>query len=292
MISPGNPSFAEDACADWSTESFFSAASPADVRHCLASGSSVNDRDPDGRTPLHIAASVATDATIIVELLSAGADPTLADTDGRRPIHDAAASARAPEALAYLLLWGSEIDRELPNGKRCPWSTARCATLPLHLAGKRTDGAPFLAALLTAGANPNARDMEGRSALQHAAEIAPDTLMVRILLEAGASVDVADFKGFTPLHAAARRADGAQAIIEALIDAGASVDQGDENKTTPLMWGARSAPNSTILHILIEASDDPCVSDKQERNALRQWDMNSNLDRDEVYWALHDQCIQ
>ncbi len=293
LISLVTPAYADRSCTDWMTDTFFSAASIQDVRSCLEAGASVTERDNEGRTPLHLATAVATDAAVVGELLGAGADPAPSDAQGNRAIHVAAASARTPDVLSYLVVWGGDPERELPDGKRCSWrSLARCATVPLHLAAKRPDGASYVAALLAAGANPDLRDIDGRSALQHAAENAQDALVISVLLQAGASVDVADFDGFTPLHAAVRRTEGAHEVVSMLLAAGASADAGDSNGTTPLIWGARSAPDNSIVEMLIEAADDPCVADGQERTALSQWDLNQNLERDDVYWRLHDRCSE
>lgn len=286
------PSYA-DTCADWMTEAFFSSANQQDVRHCLESGANVTMRDNDGRTPLHLASALATDADVVAELLQAGAKTELSDTEGRRPIHVAAEQGRTPEILSYLVVWDSDLERELPEGQRCSWrSLARCATVPLHLAAGRSDGAPYVATLVAAGANPDLRDVDGRSALHHAVQNASDVTTVAVLLRAGASVDVSDLSGFTPLHLAVRRTEGASEIIAILLEAGASADKGDRNGTTPLIWGARSAPDSSIMRMLIEAVDDPCVADSQERTALSQWDRNGNLERDNIYWALHDRCSE
>lgn len=284
------PAHGEPSCADWASEAFFAAATAAQVRDCLAGGANIAERDPEGRTPLHLAAAQVRDPVIVAELLRAGADIDLTDTEGRRPIHIAAADGQTPGILSHLVIWGSDVGAELPEGARCPWSIGRCATVSLHGAAARADGVEYVAALLAAGADPDLRDVAGRSALQRAAVNAPDALSVAVLLRAGASVDIVDLKRFTPLHAAARRHDGAPEIIAALLEADASADAGDTNGTTPLIMAARFAPNSALVAMLIEAADDPCVEDDQGRTALNQWDLNEPLERDKIYWDLHDTC--
>lgn len=290
LSSIGRPASAGLSCADWMTEAFFGTASAQDVRDCLDGGENIAGRDNQGRTPLHLAVAAATDSAVVGELLRGGADLTLADTKGRRPIHVAAAAGIEPNILSLLVAWGSDVATELPDGRRCPRSFARCATAPLHLAAARPDGAAFVANLLAAGAEPGLRDSAGRSSLLLAAENSMDVMPVTLLLRNGASVDTADFEGSTPLHAAAKRREGAPAIIETLLAAGASADKGDDKNTTPVLWGARKAPDSRIVALLIDAAKNPCRVDDQERTAIALWDRNNDLERDDVYWALHDRC--
>ena len=292
MVGLSQPAHAELSCADWATDAFFAAATTEQVRDCIAGGVSIAERDPEGRTPLHLAAAQARDPAIAAELLRAGADSALTDEEGRRAIHIAADEGQAPGILSYLAIWGSDIEAELPGGQRCGWLPfgGRCATVPLHLAAARVDGTEFIAALLAAGADPDLRDADGRSALQRAAGKASDERSVALLLQAGASEDIADSGGFTPLHEAAKRRDGAPEIIAVLLEAGASADAGDSEGSTPLLVAASRAPDSASVATLIEATDDPCAEDDQERNTLHQWDENDNLERDDVYWALHDRC--
>ena len=278
------------SCSDWPNKDFFQAASVEDVRDCLANGASVGSRDENGRTPLHWAAA-SRDVAVILELLTAGANPELVDTTGQRAIHVAAAEGRNPTIISYLVAWGSDAEAEVSGkGGRCPWSTRRCAVVPLHRAAARPDGADFVASLLATGANANARDDQGRTPLHHAASGAAVVTSINLLLNAGASVDIADQEGLTPLHMAGRRGDGALEMASVLLAAGASANQRDQNGTTPLMWAARLSRNSEVLEVLIEASDKPCTEDDQGRTALQQWDRNEHLERDDVYWALHDRC--
>ena len=279
------------SCSDWLNKDFFENASVEDVRDCLADDASVGSRDENGRTPLHWAAAASRDVAVILELLTAGANPELVDTTGQRAIHVAAAEGRSPAIISYLVAWGSDAEAEVSGkGGRCPWSTRRCAVVPLHLAAARPDGADFVASLLAAGANANARDDQGRTPLHHATSAAVDVTSILLLLKAGASVDIADREGMAPLHMAARRDDGALKMATVLLAAGASPDQGDQEGSTPLMWAARLAQGSEILELLVGASDAPCVEDDRERTVLQLWDRNELLERDDVYWALHDRC--
>ena len=96
---------------------------------------------------------------------------------------------------------------------------------------------------------------------------------VAVLLQAGASEDIADGKGLTPLHAAAQRRDGAPGILVALLEAGGSADTGDANGTTSVHWAALRAPDSAIVDMLIDAADDPCVEESYAGKWVTEFEM-------------------
>lgn len=97
-------------------------------------------------------------------------------------------------------------------------------------AARRGDGAA-VAALVRAGADPNARDAAGRPALVLAASAGrPDA--VTALLRAGARPDDAGRDGWTALHQAAGTGDAASA--RALLDAGATPDVPSRARGTAL----------------------------------------------------------
>ena len=93
---------------------------------------------------------------------------------------------------------------------------------PLHRWASRNGAAPVLEEFLAAGANIHVRDGIGYSPLHTAAE-APNLLSVETLLAAGANVDAEDRYGAAPLLMAAFR--GHVAVVEALLDAGADVNR-------------------------------------------------------------------
>jgi ankyrin repeat protein len=85
-------------------------------------------------------------------------------------------------------------------------------------------------ALLRHGANPNAVNAQGKTALHVAAELA-NTGMMKELVAAGANPDAMDRSGNTPLVI------GWRGVVSALIEGGADVHKRDKEGTTPLDFG-------------------------------------------------------
>ena len=146
-------------------------------------------------TALHCA--VAEDAsTRIVELLldkgaSIGARTRRMDT----PLHLAAIRSRT-ETIELLIARKAEIDSQ--NS----WN----GNTPLHMAAKTASRSEALECLLNHGANTDAKNSKGKTALHLAAQ-GMDAASVEVLLKHGASVNVKSNRGGYPLHAAAKRAN-------------------------------------------------------------------------------------
>jgi ankyrin repeat protein len=87
--------------------------------------------------------------------------------------------------------------------------------------------------------------------------------MARMLIEAGAPLDVLEQGGQTPLHIAARRqSDPKQARM--LIEAGAPLDVRDDNGQTPLHIAATWSNDPELIRFLIaHGADVNAVDDKQ-----------------------------
>ena len=74
-------------------------------------------------------------------------------------------------------------------------------------------GAPAVAALLEAGADPDADAVEPPVRPLHSAAAAKDAEAIRLLLEAGADPNARESAGFTPLMAAERNDDKASVAL-------------------------------------------------------------------------------
>jgi ankyrin repeat protein len=135
-------------------------------------------------------------------------------------------------------------------------------------------------ALLSAGADVNARDRNGTAPMHkaHTLEI------LKVLLDAGANVNVRDESGSTPLHGAST-----PEIAQALLGAGAEVNVRDEFGFTALHCAAGCQgleAHADIIQTLLNAGAD--VHARNE-NGKTPWDLaqiNEQIKVTEGYWAL------
>ncbi len=132
-----------------------------------------------------------------------------------------------------------------------------------------------VAQALKDGANPNAADKDGETALMLAVTSARwrNAESVRLLLEAGADVNFANRWGETALLEAA--CYGRAGAIRALLQAGADVNARDKDGKTPLLMAAywssqlnlRESMDPDCVPALLQAGADANAVDEQGRTA-------------------------
>jgi len=198
-----------------------------EVARLIAEGADLTEKDAWRMTPL-LAAMGKGSVPIIERLLAAGA--SVRDRDRRRnsPLHLAVQGDHLP-VIARLLAAKSSV--KVGNGVR---------ETPLHLAVS----ARARQLLLSAGADINALDRDGRSVLLMAIK-AQDVALVRALLDAGAKQEV---PGCTDALEQAITS-GSTEIAAVLLDAGASLSP--PYGTPPLQEAIRSS-SPAIFNLLLE----------------------------------------
>ncbi|KAM1395506.1 hypothetical protein ACFX15_030572 [Malus domestica] len=173
-------------------------------------GIDVNCVDPDGRTPIHIAAAHG-HVQMLKYCISVGGNAEVSDSKGWNPLHCAAEKGHL-EAAKCLLTCSklkyavtkdgrTAFDLAATNGHSCLLGCLRYDDDVLHRAA-RSDDAHGIKSCLAEGADVNGRDQNGWTPL-HRAAFKGRIECVKVLLNHGALVDAVDDVGYTPLHCAA-----------------------------------------------------------------------------------------
>ena len=144
------------------------------VQLLVDAGADVNAPGLDGYTPLHRAAEL-TGGDIVTVLLLAGADPNVFTTDGRDygPLH-LAAHRNNIEAIEALVAGGVPVDQRTPV----------LEGTPLHYAAFAGD-TEVIQLLLNLGADPQALQVEGFTALKVAQDNGQDAAVAMLELVTG-----------------------------------------------------------------------------------------------------------
>ncbi|XP_066504332.1 putative palmitoyltransferase ZDHHC13 [Hoplias malabaricus] len=160
------------------------------VKYFIAKGAVVDELGGDlNSTPLHWAIRQG-HLQMVIQLMRYGADPSLADGEGYRGLHLAILFQHMPIA-AYLMAKGQEVD--VPDSR---------GQTSLMLAAQKIIGPEPTNFLLKCNASVNAVDKENRNSPLHCAVLAGNVDAVHILLESGASVDLQNSNGHTPIDLA------------------------------------------------------------------------------------------
>ncbi|MEE8433235.1 MAG: ankyrin repeat domain-containing protein [bacterium] len=190
----------------------------------LEQGVAIDLRDGSGVTPFLCAARSGSD-TVLQVLLDRGADLTAVDAYGDNALLMAARNGQFRVAK-FLVRKGLKPDFRSPANDQTPLM-ATAGQFDHHL----------LAWLIKRGAGVNDQDLEGKTPLHHLLAVTPVTLTgLRRLLTAGAQPDARDRQGETPLMVAA----GAGSIpsVRLLLERGADFNAVDLRGNSPLMFAA------------------------------------------------------
>lgn len=237
----------------------FSAADndcPDLVRPLIEAGGSLATRDRTGGTALHHAARAGRVGMIRV-LLAQGADINQRDINGATPLSIAIETSHSAVARALI---DAGADVTLPG---------HAGVTPLVAAAYK-GSADVLDTLLRHGADPKAPDATGKPAIVYAAARG-FTRIVAKLLDAGVDVNQVHANGLTALSWAAGYAEDVPAsdgvaLVRLLLDRGAKLDIADDRGMTPLMIAA-SMDHAEVVELLLSRHADTTPRDRQGRSA-------------------------
>jgi ankyrin repeat protein len=229
----------------------------------IGMGASANEKDNDGKTPLHCAGNIE-----VAELLiNNGADVMIRDDKyGWTPLHWAERRGHTTvaevlrtkiaqlrdnlaeeEAILYILKSNNLLAN--PNDALF-WS----------LKNNKPDIAKWL--IIKGGVSVNAKSnyYYGMTPL-HAVVLSGYTDVTELLINRGCDVHAKDNYGWTPFHRAAYH--GKTDMVELLIRSCANVNEKDNAGNTPLHWAAYSG-HTAVAELLIQAGAQ--VNAKNEFN--------------------------
>lgn len=220
----------------------------------IKNGADVNKKTGQGRsyrTPLSYAAE-ANNLNVAKVLISHGAD---VEGGGSSPLSYAGSNGDFVEMAQLLVENGAKVDAPFLTGQTPLMSAAGRGNL------KVTNY------LLAQGANPNAANKDGLTALYAAASSDYGAPAAETLLKHGANADAIYLSGLTALHQASSQ--GAIKVIEVLLAHGATVDAKTSDGTTPLCLAIRlggvQKGGRGIAEILLKNGANPMATGRSKK---------------------------
>lgn len=196
---------------------------PGIIKLLVEAGADINNRNPEGKTPLFNVLMNATTNTTKY-LIEKGADVNAKDNIGMTPLHQAAVYFYLEQAKV-LIENGADVN-SLSNTKLTPLMVLIINSLGLN----PDNGIAVVKLLIEKGADVNIAQQDGLTALHYASQISVE--FVKPIVESGADVNKAAKDGRTPLMEGAKINN--YNIVKYLLEKGATKDMKDESGKTAL----------------------------------------------------------
>ncbi len=258
----GNAKAAPEKHATGIDLELINAKTAEETKRLIAAGADVNAKDWYGRTAL-MKAQTAEQTKLLID---AGANVNAKDDYG----YTALMNAYTAEQTKLLITAGADVNAKNKHKgtalKICcehMYNTGFFLACGLRKtpeeaysekAARYPSSVEQMKMLIAAGADVNAKDEYGRTALHYALYERQTAMQkIKMLIDAGADVNAEDKEGETPLmHATAEQ-------MKVLIAAGANVNAKDKEEKTALMW----AKTAKQMQVLIDAGADIYAKDNR-----------------------------
>ena len=212
-------------------------ASIEEVKMLLNNEASLDAKDEEGDTPLHVAILTNQPVEVIRLLLEAKAPLEAEDEDGDTPLHAAIRTSQPGKVIKLFL----EAQAPL-NAKNATGDTPLHAAVRVHF-----PSVEVVQMLLEAHASVNAINEEGNTPLHIAVSDGSTPLeAVKLLLEANSSLDAVNKEGNTPLHLAMIADSPSLDAIKLLLEKGADPDQINNNGESSCLLSYLSGLNISL----------------------------------------------